>query len=79
MSMKELNESTARMGLTDVEMNGGRFSIPVVCGSWKKNICKDDDEGGFVTTKRSSTLSKCFLTLESHSSNVNKSGLARII
>jgi hypothetical protein len=56
MSMQELNESTARMGLTDDEMNVGRISIPVLRGSWKKKIRKDDDEGGFVTTKKEFNL-----------------------
>jgi hypothetical protein len=50
MSMSKLNNSTARMGLTDIEMNAGVVSIPIIRGSWQKRICKEDDEGGFVTT-----------------------------
>jgi hypothetical protein len=54
--MKELNESTARLGLTDDEMKVGQISLPVLRGSWKKKIRKDDDEGGFVTTKKEFNL-----------------------
>jgi hypothetical protein len=50
MSMSELNESAARMGLTDIEMNVGGVSIPILRGTWQKKIRKDDDEGGFVTS-----------------------------
>jgi hypothetical protein len=50
MSMEDLNESAARMGLTDHQMNVGGVSIPILRGSWKKKIRADDDEGGFVTT-----------------------------
>jgi hypothetical protein len=50
ISMNELNESAARMGLTDIDMNIGGISIPILRGAWKKKIRKDDDEGGFVTT-----------------------------
>jgi hypothetical protein len=50
MSMTELNESAARMGLNDHAMNVGGVSIPILRGSWEKKIRKDDGEGGFVTT-----------------------------
>jgi hypothetical protein len=50
ISMNELNESAARMGLTDIQMNVGGVSIPILRGSWQKKIRKEDDEGGFVTT-----------------------------
>jgi hypothetical protein len=37
MSMSELNDSTARMGLTDdIKMNVGGVSIPILQGSWQK-------------------------------------------
>jgi hypothetical protein len=50
MSMEDLNESAARMGLIDNQMNVGGVSIPILRGSWQKKIRKEDDEGGFVTT-----------------------------
>jgi hypothetical protein len=49
MSMSELNESAARMGLTDIEMNIGGVSIPILRGTWQRKLRKDDDEGGLVT------------------------------
>jgi hypothetical protein len=49
MSMSELNDSAARMGLTKTEMNVGGVSIPTLRGSWQKKIRKEDDDGGFVT------------------------------
>jgi hypothetical protein len=33
MSMADLNKSTARMGLTDIQMNVGGVSIPILRGS----------------------------------------------
>jgi hypothetical protein len=50
ISMADLNESAAKMGLTDIQMNVGGVSIPILRGSWQKKIRKEDDEGGFVTT-----------------------------
>jgi hypothetical protein len=50
MSMSELNESAARMGLTDIDMNIGGVSIPILRGTWQRKLRKDDDEGGFVTS-----------------------------
>jgi hypothetical protein len=50
MSMADLNKSAARMGLTDIQMNVGGVSVPILRGSWQKKIRKEDDEGGFVTT-----------------------------
>jgi hypothetical protein len=50
VSMAELNESTARLGLSEEEMDFGQLSIPILRGSWKKKIRKEDDDGGFVTS-----------------------------
>jgi hypothetical protein len=50
MSMQELNESAARLGLTDDIMKVGQLSVPVLRGSWQKKIRKEDDDGDFVTT-----------------------------
>jgi hypothetical protein len=41
LSMNKLNESAARMGLTDdIEMNVGGVSIPILRGSWQKIFVK---------------------------------------
>jgi hypothetical protein len=50
VSMNKLNKSAARRGLNDIQTNVGGVSIPILRGSWQKNIRKEDDEGGFVTT-----------------------------
>ena len=56
MSMAELNESTARLGLIEDSMSFGQLSIPILRGSWKKKIRKEDDDGGFVTSKKEFNL-----------------------
>jgi hypothetical protein len=40
MPMSELNKSTARMGLTDIEMNIGGVSIPILRGTWQRKLSK---------------------------------------
>jgi hypothetical protein len=36
ISMADLKESAARMGLTDIQINVGGVSVPILCGSWQK-------------------------------------------
>jgi hypothetical protein len=50
ISMKELNESAAKMGLTYQDLNVGSIAIPILRGSWQKKVRKVDDDGGFTTT-----------------------------
>jgi hypothetical protein len=50
MSMRDLNESTARMGLNNGVMNVGQLSVPILRGAWQKKLCKEDEDGDFVTT-----------------------------
>ena len=54
ISMSELNESAKRLGLDDHQLEG--VSLPILRGSWKKKIRKDDTEGGFTTTKKEFNL-----------------------
>ena len=56
ISMKELNDSAAKMGLSNQELNVGQISIPILRGGWEKKIRKYDDDGGFITTKKSFSL-----------------------
>jgi hypothetical protein len=56
MAIAELNKSTARLGLTEGELAFGQISIPILRGSWKKKIRKEDDDGGFVTSKKEFNL-----------------------
>jgi hypothetical protein len=56
MSMQDLNESAAKMGLFDHEMTVGQISIPVLRGGWQQKNRKEDDDGGFVTTKKEFSL-----------------------
>jgi hypothetical protein len=56
MSMKELNESAAKMGLIDHQVSVGQISIPILRGGWKQKNRKADDEGGFVTIKKEFNL-----------------------
>jgi hypothetical protein len=50
MSMRDLNESMARMGLNNGVMNVGQLFVPIFRGSWQKKIQKEDEDGDFVTT-----------------------------
>jgi hypothetical protein len=50
ISMRDLNESTARMGLNNGVMNVGQLSVPILRGAWQKKLCKEDEDGDFVTT-----------------------------
>jgi hypothetical protein len=50
ISMRDLNESMARLGLNNEVMNVGQLSVPILRGSWQKKLRKEDDEGDFVTT-----------------------------
>jgi hypothetical protein len=50
MSMRDLNESTARMGLNNGVMNVGQLSVPILRGAWQKKLRKEDEDGDFVTT-----------------------------
>jgi hypothetical protein len=50
ISMRDLNESTARMGLNNDVMSVGQLSVPILRGSWQKKLRKEDEDGDFVTT-----------------------------
>jgi hypothetical protein len=56
VTMAELNESTARLGLIEDDLSFGQLSIPILRGSWKKKIRKEDEDGGFVTSKKEFNL-----------------------
>jgi hypothetical protein len=66
ISMKELNESAAKMGLTYQDLNVGSIAIPILRGSWQKKVRKVDDDGGLLLLLRIITLFECFRILVLH-------------
>jgi hypothetical protein len=50
ISMKDLNDSAARLGLNNQVINVGQLSVPILRGAWQKKLRKVDDEGDFVTS-----------------------------
>jgi hypothetical protein len=63
MSMKDLNESTARLGLNNEVMNVGQLSVPILRSAWQKKVRKEDDFNLIRILPHSSVaLKQCDLT-----------------